>query len=336
MRILIFVPDAEVKKLRTPIICLYKTDKFEIIALPLVQLDTVSAWKLVSHVLLLLLALRWLSTGTIYNIALVMTGPLKPKIGELIALLIGERSEAHPLEKHIALGTFCTWLYDPDDDKVLEHATIVSAANIFRRCKDVRADTIPLSKQQLACALADPPLATDFVSYFTNLESSMDSLTNIVSFFMFCPDNIVPSLNKAFHFIEEGGFVDRSQSAEDQRELLKLRRRKSTLKALWKERAHTAPFVWSANFKLPEILELAPDDANIFKTTEKLLKKPEKLRRYFETVQWCQDRLQNNLEPSARRKIIFHKLPETLPGLRPNIGKFDRDQLKIISSYRHK
>lgn len=265
-----------------------------------------------------------------------MPGRLKRDVSKFIALLVDGKSEAHPFEKHIALCMLCTWLYDPDDADVLTQASIVSAANFFCRCKDDRAQQIPLSKQQLASALADPPLATDFNSYFEGLQSSMHSITEIVSFFIFCPDHVSPSLNKAFYFIEQGGFMDKGQPPEDQRELLKLRRRKSTLKALWKQRAHTAAFIWAANFTLPELLELSPDDADILKTTERILRKPERLRRYFQTVRWCQTRLHDCLEPAVRRKITLHEFPDTLLSSRPNVGKFDAEQLRILSSYRHR
>lgn len=255
---------------------------------------------------------------------------------QLIALFTSEEPGAHPLEKHVALCMFCTWMYDPEDAAVFEHAGVVSSANIYLHCKDDRADKIPLSKGQLARALADPPLATDFISYFTELQSSIHSLTDIVSFFMYCPKDVVPSLNKAFHFIEQGGFIDRSQSTEDQREFWKLMRRKSSLKALWKQRAHTAPFVWSANFVLPELFELAPDDEGLFKITEKLLKRPEKLMRYFKTVKWCQNKLHNSLDLAARRNILLCEIPESLPSNPLKLGKFDAEQLTIIASYKHK
>ena len=48
-------------------------------------------------------------------------------ISDLIAVLTNGRREAFAFEKHIALMTFATWLYYPNDQEVLRHAQIAAA-----------------------------------------------------------------------------------------------------------------------------------------------------------------------------------------------------------------
>ncbi|WP_156795471.1 hypothetical protein [Bradyrhizobium icense] len=256
------------------------------------------------------------------------------EIADVINVLLDARPETYPFERNIALSIFCAWLHDPDDRKVLLFAQTVAAANVYIRCKDPRRRDIPLlSIDRLAHGLADPPIGSDFVGWFEALGPQVDSLRDIVAFFMHCPDRVTPSLNRAFHFIENNGFLDLDVAPDERPDVLRMKRAKTTLKSIWKARAHTGPFIWAAALKMPQIVDLAPDDASTFRTTLNILKSPTKLRSYFETAKWCQARLQARLDPAARDKVRFISLPANLGTTAPRIGSFDQQQMKIFSTY---
>lgn len=252
-------------------------------------------------------------------------------------LLTDQRQERYPLEKHIKLSAFCTWLHDPNDPDIILHAQIVAAANIYCRCKDDRRSTIPLiSIERLARALTNPVLTHDFLSWFESLDPDLVAARDIIAFFVQCPLHEKPSLNKAFHFMENDGMVDMTGSREELLEILTLKRSTATLKAVWRTRAQTSPFLLSAWMTLPDICLLAPDNPDLFKLASRIIAKPKKLILFFQYANGFQKILKDRLDPSARNAIRFVAPPSNLPSTTPVIVGFDARQMSILKSYRVK
>lgn len=258
-------------------------------------------------------------------------------IDDTCRLLLDQRKELYPLEKHIKLSAFCTWLHDPNDPDIMPHAQTVAAANIYYGCKDERRDAIPLiSIEQLARALADPVLASDYASWFMSLDPDLSAARDIIAFFVQCPVQKNPSLNKAFYFIENDGMVDMTGSREERLELLKLKRKTATLKAIWRVRARTSPFLLSAWMILPDICSLAPDYPDLFKITSRIIAKPKKLILFFQYANWCQEILKDRLDRSAKNSIDFVEFPSGLAPIHPTILSFDKRQMAILEHYPKK
>jgi hypothetical protein len=248
-------------------------------------------------------------------------------ISNLISILTKEGREAFPYEKHIALMTFATWLFYPNDQQVLQHARTVAAAACYIDSGGKRNPLATL--ESVSLALLASPLDKPFVAISESSVTQSDALREIVSFFLCCPPEKRPSLNKALFFVNQGGF-DYPDMKDDMDEARSI----ATLKIAWKERAHTGPFLWSSAFnEMGELYDMLPDDGKAFKRAEKMLRKPEKILGFFGMSKFIQERLLSTVDPASRRRFNI-KFPKRLLSEECDFTPFDDRQLEILARYR--
>ena len=251
----------------------------------------------------------------------------KINIADLIALLTDQRREVFAFEKHIALMTFATWLQYPNDQEVLQHAQVVAAAACYI---DSGGKRNPLATiENLSLALLASPLDKPFVAVSESSANLSGAITELVSFFLCCPPEGKPSLNKALFFVENGGFKypDMEANADDARSV-------ATLKIAWKDRASTGPFLWSmAITGMEELYETLPDEHKAFKRAEKMLRNSKKLIEFFGTCKFVQERLLSVVDPDSRRRFSV-KFPKRLSPEECDFIPFDDRQLAILGKYR--
>ena len=258
-------------------------------------------------------------------------------ITNAISLLTGGRKPAFQSELEIAIVSFSTWLHWPNISNVTSCAQVVAAANIYSNgsAKDKHDQNTSnpfLTTKALANAVLDFPLEGTYEDAFERANDAVGEITDIISFFMHCPEDLKPSLLKALFFIEEGGFLPDDTPVDDH----KLYKKSiSTLKLTWAAQAIAGPFVWAAAvIEDNSVLELAPDAPKSVKLARKLLQKPEFLARYFGVAKFCQDKLLDRLDPKSIARFRFVKFPKTVKAIDPEIGAFDQQQIDIVKRYR--
>jgi hypothetical protein len=258
-------------------------------------------------------------------------GPTDPE--QIIKFLIGSAPEPYPYAKVVALLTFCAWMRWPNDVELIESAQVTAAACVvvYEKANGNNV-TIPLTIESLCEAIINDPLASNFEDAML---SATDPITNIVSFFMFCPEERKPSLLKARYFINAGGFVDDDIPKD---EVKQYKKSEATLKVVWKQQAVAGPFLWAGHFfeEDPENLELlniVPDEIESVAIARNFLADSVKIRRFLGIALFCQNKLSRLLDPSAA-KVRFVKFPKSVQPIEPGIGTFDEKQLEILSKYR--
>jgi hypothetical protein len=129
-------------------------------------------------------------------------GPTDPS--EIMEFILDEKHEPFPFAKLIALLTLCVWMRWPDDQEVIEDAQITAAAAVFlHEQQKGRSSVIPLRIDRLARSVVIRQVTGSYVEALPDYTHVSD----LVAFFMHCPEDINPSLNKAYFFIEEGGHL---------------------------------------------------------------------------------------------------------------------------------
>lgn len=249
-------------------------------------------------------------------------------ITDLIALLTGQRKEAFAFEKHIALMTFAAWLHYPNDQDVLRYAQAVAAAACYVHSggKSNRHATV----EKLSVALIAPPLSRPIGRVSDSSVTLSTAAMDIVSFFLRCPSEKKPSLNKAFFFIEQGGadYPDERDGAKDARST-------ATLKVAWKTYASASPFLWSsaAITKMDRLFEMLPDEYRAFKHAETMLRDSKMLIKYFGVSKYVQECLLSKIDATSRRRFDV-KFPKGLLSEECALRPFAKQELELLAKYR--
>ena len=254
-------------------------------------------------------------------------GPTDPE--EIIHFLLDDTPEPFPFARLIALLTLCAWMNWPDDEDVILDAQTTAAATVFlHERKKGNTPSIPLTFERLCDSIVDRRVAGQ---YWEALEESVGT-EDIVAFFMHCPEEERPSLGKAYHFIDEGGFLSSEFNAKEQKQM---KRARSSLKAAWKEQAKSGPLLWATQVfeEDPDLPLFAPDDTAYLEDAIVLVQSKERLLAFFGVALYCQQKLSRLLDKSVAAKIDFIRFPEMVAPVDPQIGTFDEEQLAILHKY---
>jgi hypothetical protein len=231
----------------------------------------------------------------------------------------------------VALMTFCAWMRWPADQDLIYSAQVAAMASIVVSEK-VKGDLFetPLTVEILADALINTSLAGPFVEAFEEME---DSITEMVGFFMHCPEELRPSLLKARDFIDRGGFVPEGIEKNEQKQY---KRSRSTLKVVWTDQAAAGPFLWAAYYSDEnlELLDLLPDDPETIPAATAFLNNKKRILDFFGVARFCQEKLLRLLDPNAAGRIRFLSFPDSIAAVKPDIETFDDAQLVILKSYQ--
>jgi hypothetical protein len=136
-------------------------------------------------------------------------------VAQLMEILCGIQKEQYPFQRYVALFTFCAWLAWPTDSKVAALAKTVAAARVIAEIsqsrlkvpKERRLDVIDqisakaFTTVEAAKALADPYVDTRFHTGFDIVRQHLWDVGAIVAFFVKCPIEMKPSLNKALSLL---------------------------------------------------------------------------------------------------------------------------------------
>ncbi|MBB4397194.1 hypothetical protein [Bradyrhizobium sp. ERR14] len=247
-------------------------------------------------------------------------------ITDLIALLTGLRKEVFAFERHIALMTFATWLHYPTDQDVLRHARVVAAAACFIHSGGKRNPLATI--ENLSVALLASPLRSPVGDISTSSLTRSTAVIGVADFFLRCPADKKPSLNKALFFINKGGADD-----PDDPDGEKAARSIATLKVAWKGCASTAPFLWACAAIPDEIYSMLPDESGAFKRIEKILRNPKRLIQYFGVSKFVQECLLSRVDPASRPRFNV-KFPKGLLSVESDLSPFDDRELEILARYR--
>lgn len=254
-------------------------------------------------------------------------GPTDPE--EIIRFLLDDAPEPFRFARLIALLTLCAWMRWPDDKDVIRDAQTTAAAMIFlHEQKTGTAPSIPLSFERLCESIVDRRVSGQYWEAF----EEQYGVTDIVNFFMHCPEERQPSLGKAYFFIDEGGFLPLDANDEEKKQF---RRARSSLKAAWKEQARSGPLLYAAEIfdDDTDLRWYAPDDDIYLEEAIAITQDRERLLRFFGVALFCQQKLARLLDKSAAAKLDFPKFPDVVAPVDPQLGTFDDEQLTILDKY---
>ncbi len=254
-------------------------------------------------------------------------GPNKPD--EFLEFLL-KPDEPYPFAKAVALLTFRAWMCWPDDDEMISAAQIAAAASVaVYQKRNGLTVTPPLSIDILSEALVENSLPGVYADAF---EDAHESISDIVGFFMHCPDELKPSLLKARYFIDQGGFAP---SEIDKSELKQYKQSPTTMKAAWNAQAPAGPFVWAVHFneEVVDILSLSPDSVEDVEMAQTIATDIPRMKRLFGIARFCQERLLNLLDAGSASRFKFVKFPDSIRPIAPDLELFDEAQRKIMESY---
>src|SRR5205807_9875555 len=137
-----------------------------------------------------------------------------------------------------------------------------------------------------------------------------------VEFFLTCPRELRPSLNKAIHFLENGGFNLGGSAA--------------SLKNNWVKYLVSSPFAF---VEFPA-LDFQPDDLRHVPESIELLKDEDKLRRWFGQARCVQEQLVQRLDRTTRERFRFTEFPTEIASCPIKLSTYTPEQIQIIKSYR--
>jgi hypothetical protein len=253
-------------------------------------------------------------------------GPTDPE--KIIGFLLQNTPEPFPFARLIALLTLCAWMRWPDDeDVILDAQTTAAAMVLLHEQKRGKSPSIPLKLERVCESIIDRRI---YGQYWEAFEEQ--TVTDIVTFFMHCPEEQQPSLGKAYYFISKGGLVSSDFDEKERKEMIRAR---SSLKAAWKLQAKSAPLLW-ATLVLDEDSEVfwyAPDDIDCFEAANAFLQSRKRLLNLFGIALFSQQKLTRLLAAVGATKIQFLTFPKIVKPVAPDIGTFDEEQLKILDGY---
>lgn len=218
----------------------------------------------------------------------------------------------------------------PDDEDVVLDAQTTAAANIFLRERERGSSPqLPLSFERLCQSI----VCREIYGQYEDAFEELTDITDIVGFFMHCPEERRPSLGKAYHFIDSGGFVPTDADEKDRRQM---KRARSSLKAAWKAQARSGPLLW-ATYQFeddPDLPYFSPDSVDYLEDAIAFVQNRDRLLAFFGVALFCQQKLSRLLEKQPlAAKVKFLTFPEIVRPIRPDIYTLDEDQLKILDKY---
>ena len=254
-------------------------------------------------------------------------------LGDLMEVICNYRAETYKFERQIALRTFSAWVLWPNQLGIINQAKIVSAAPTIRM---IRSDAFNLPGREraqfvaaimknviqpnlLSDVLINPPLNGRFCKAAEEAYGILDAV-QIVRFFLSCPKELRPSLNKAIHFIKLGGYG--------------LPHSPAVLKQCWVQYAVSAPFLFAEDFWSGCAIDLTPDDERHNSQATKLLSDVSGLRRYFGVARYVQETLLQRLDAITRNRFRFAQFPVSIKASPIEIASLSPDQLNIVKSYK--
>jgi hypothetical protein len=254
-------------------------------------------------------------------------GPTDPE--EIIRFLLDDTPEPYPHARLVALLTLCSWMRWPDDQDVVQDAQTTAAATVLlRERKRGKTPSMPITLERLCDSVVDRRVTGQYWEAF----EEQFGVTDIVNFFMHCPEEYQPSLGKAYHFIDEGGFLPLEADEEEKKQL---RRARSSLKVAWKEQARSGPLLYAAAVfdEDSDLHWYAPDDDTYFDEAIAFVDDQARLLKFLGVALFCQQKIARLLDRAAAAKIDFPKFPAVVSPIDPQLGTFDDDQLKILDRY---
>lgn len=263
--------------------------------------------------------------------------PPKFDTTDAVAVISGERKQRFSLERELAFIGLITWMHFPTRPDFVSTGQVVGAANIFlslsqtKRAHLVREN--PLFSQELfARALVGFPLGDTFRWEFESLYNEMVNISEIIDFFMMCPSERRPSLLKALHFIEEGGFVTKEVQEREKKEYT---RSAATLKKSWVSHVVAGPFIWSAEtLGFEKLIRRSPDETKTISEVGRFLDTPDQVADFLGVAKFCQDRLISRLDPRSRSRFKFVKFPPKIASVEMELPEFDEGQIAILKTYQ--
>jgi hypothetical protein len=237
--------------------------------------------------------------------------PSKIDIMDLISLVCLYRKEAYIFERHLALLTFGLWAIEPNDLTFVKHGRLVGAAQIVKSLVEKHGKVTTPAQQRflekefsvdvVASALLAPPVIGPFNEEIEQRRFELELAGSIVETFLCAPSSRLhtkrPSLNKAIHFVANGGYGPAYKFAP------------ATVKKQWVNYVVTAPFLLAEYEIIAKVIGLAPDTPQWLKSTNALLKKTAWLREYFGVAKSIQEAFLPKLDPVSRKRFHFVQYP---------------------------
>lgn len=256
---------------------------------------------------------------------------------DAIAVITRYRRPRFPLERELAFSGFITWMLFPTRPDFVATGQVVCAANYFlslgklQRTKMAK-DSPLFSQDTFAEALLNFPLGDSFSLEFESTDNETLNISELVEFFMICPDENRPSLLKALHFIEQGGFVADDVGEKEKRHFT---RSATTLKKTWANYVVPSPFIWSAySLDLEYLMKLSPDQPKTIASARKFLTRQRDITNFFGAARFCQERLISRLEKKSRSRFDFVKFPPNIDALELELPDFNPTQIALLQKYR--
>jgi hypothetical protein len=267
-----------------------------------------------------------------------------PDIFEVIS---ENRPEMFPFERQIALMTLSVWLHCPHEPILVKYGQVKAAAKIL---SSIRNNTIKLpaatrknvshaifaalfTEDLLPELLLKVPFTNNFEIEFWQRGKEIELVQRMSDFLITCPVSLKPSLNKAFFFISEGGFLGTAST--------------SAMKKIWSRFACVSPFATAATLlqihyamggkRMPpvgNIFDLAPDHESAINKVKFLTEAGEIFSEYFGVVRFVQETIISLIGGQVRNEMGFVTFPESIKTVSVDVDSFDDRQLQIIHQYR--
>jgi hypothetical protein len=256
------------------------------------------------------------------------------KIRDLISLICDLRNEAYAFERHLALLTFGLWVVEPNDIAFVKHGRLVGAAQIVRSLSRKQL-TLPsqrkfleveFSTDLITSAIISPTVIGPLSDEIEGRQSNFDLAESVVFTFLSAPPPKEaakrPSLNKAIHFILNGGFDPNYKASH------------ATIKKQWVNHAETTPFLLAEEDSGLKLIGVPPDTPEWLKSSTEALKKPRQLREYFGMARQIQLDLMSKLDPVSLKRFQFVEFPSEIEPVELQYPPMTDEQLKIYKGYK--
>lgn len=268
---------------------------------------------------------------------------------ECVDLICGYQAPSYPFEDYVTLIEFGSWLRLPKSPSIQRHAIVAGTAllltalrngqlsaesdNALKLLTD-RFHSFPLEQAICASPLALETKSPTFRDAYIAAENDIPCAHSVLDFIMACPAEHEPSVNKAIHFIESGGFVDASDTPEDK---ALARVSASKTKEEWSRYAVVTPFFDTLyNFEeFEDLLEITPDNLTSVRAISAFLDDRMVPREFFAAVASTQKQFIARLDPASVNRIGFatFTLEHEVETDHPQFAA-DSEDVKIIKKYR--
>jgi hypothetical protein len=255
-------------------------------------------------------------------------------IPDLISLICDLRKEAYPFERHLALLSFGLWVIEPQDAAFLSHGRLIGAAQLVQSKIRSQPSTsaqrrfveIDFSNEAVTSTLISPAIIGPLRDEVELRQSEYDLVSGIVEILISAPvpkDTAKrPSLNKAIHFILNGGLGSGYKASP------------ATIKKQWVRYLTRTPFLLAEEQMELGVIGAAPDQKDWLKSTERVLKRTSLLREFFGLARGIQSDLISKLDPVSRKRFQFVEIPKAIEPVECEWDEFTPEQCKIYNRYK--